>query len=406
MTASAERGSVSTALDQQRNATGVVNAITAQQIARSPDSDAAAAVQRVSGVTVQDGRYVSVRGLGERYTTDVAQRRARFRARSRSGRSSRSTSSRRAPRRRSPPARRSRPTSRATSAARRSTSARASSRPSGRSASRDGGQHRRRMGGRVGPGATPASSGSACRPRPRGARDVHAPGPGDANLTAERRREPDGDSLRNAWRRRKRRPRPTDRSAPPRAAPTRCSVSAWATSLRHLLHGQEARGRVPPRRWRAPPGIVVDRGTTAPRATTVLLGGIAELQHVARRPHAHFPQQHIQPLRGSFGRALEHGTGENLGLELEIHRLGYVERSVRSTQRRRRAPAERHHARLVADQRPSRARTSPTGPRSSSPSARCRHGPAAPARVAWHQQRSRRAHVRRPRGDERRGARR
>src|SRR5262249_1522512 len=30
---------------------------------------AAQAVQRVSGVTVQDGRYVFVRGLGERYTT-------------------------------------------------------------------------------------------------------------------------------------------------------------------------------------------------------------------------------------------------------------------------------------------------------------------------------------------------
>jgi hypothetical protein len=69
VTASAERGSVGAVLDQQRSATGVVSAISAQQIARSPDADAAAAVQRVSGVTVQDGRYVFVRGLGERYTT-------------------------------------------------------------------------------------------------------------------------------------------------------------------------------------------------------------------------------------------------------------------------------------------------------------------------------------------------
>ena len=36
---------------------------------KSPDSDAGQAVQRVSGVTVQDGKYVFVRGLGERYTT-------------------------------------------------------------------------------------------------------------------------------------------------------------------------------------------------------------------------------------------------------------------------------------------------------------------------------------------------
>lgn len=69
VTADAERGSVSAALDAQKNATGVVNAVTSEQIAKSPDSDAAQAVQRVSGVTVQDGKYVFVRGLGERYTT-------------------------------------------------------------------------------------------------------------------------------------------------------------------------------------------------------------------------------------------------------------------------------------------------------------------------------------------------
>lgn len=69
VTASAERGTISEALDQQRTSVGVVNAITAEQIARSPDGDAAQAMQRVSGVTVQDGKYVFVRGLGERYTT-------------------------------------------------------------------------------------------------------------------------------------------------------------------------------------------------------------------------------------------------------------------------------------------------------------------------------------------------
>ena len=69
VTASAERGSVNEALDAQRVATGVVNAITSEQISRSPDSDAAQAVQRVSGVTITGGKYVFVRGLGERYTT-------------------------------------------------------------------------------------------------------------------------------------------------------------------------------------------------------------------------------------------------------------------------------------------------------------------------------------------------
>ena len=69
VSASQERGSVAQALDDQRNSSNVVNSVTAEEISRSPDSDAAQAVQRVSGVTVQDGRYVYVRGLGERYTT-------------------------------------------------------------------------------------------------------------------------------------------------------------------------------------------------------------------------------------------------------------------------------------------------------------------------------------------------
>jgi outer membrane receptor protein involved in Fe transport len=69
VTASAERGTVNEALDAQRVAVGVVSAVTAEQIARSPDGDAAQAVKRVSGVTVQDGKYIFVRGLGERYTT-------------------------------------------------------------------------------------------------------------------------------------------------------------------------------------------------------------------------------------------------------------------------------------------------------------------------------------------------
>jgi len=69
VSAGGRQGSVGRAIDEQRTATGVVNAVSAEQIARSSDSDAAAAVKRVSGVTVRDGKYVFVRGLGERYTT-------------------------------------------------------------------------------------------------------------------------------------------------------------------------------------------------------------------------------------------------------------------------------------------------------------------------------------------------
>lgn len=69
VSAAAERGTINETLDQQRTSSNVVNAITREQIARSPDGDAAQALQRVSGVTVQDGKYIFVRGLGERYTT-------------------------------------------------------------------------------------------------------------------------------------------------------------------------------------------------------------------------------------------------------------------------------------------------------------------------------------------------
>ena len=69
VSAASERGTVSRALEEQRNAVNIVNSVSAEQIAKSPDSDAGQAIQRVSGVTVQDGKYVFVRGLGERYTT-------------------------------------------------------------------------------------------------------------------------------------------------------------------------------------------------------------------------------------------------------------------------------------------------------------------------------------------------
>ena len=69
VSAERERGTVSRSLDAQRTALGVTSAVSAEQMSRSPDSDAADAVRRVSGVTVEGGKYISVRGMGERYTT-------------------------------------------------------------------------------------------------------------------------------------------------------------------------------------------------------------------------------------------------------------------------------------------------------------------------------------------------
>jgi hypothetical protein len=52
----------------QQAAPGVSDGISAQTIAKSPDSDAGEAVKRVTGITLFDGKFLVVRGLGERYS--------------------------------------------------------------------------------------------------------------------------------------------------------------------------------------------------------------------------------------------------------------------------------------------------------------------------------------------------
>ena len=47
----------------------IVNGITAQQISKSQDKDAAEVIRRVPGITITDGRFVVVRGLIERYNS-------------------------------------------------------------------------------------------------------------------------------------------------------------------------------------------------------------------------------------------------------------------------------------------------------------------------------------------------
>ncbi len=57
------------ALMQERQQAATVNdVIGAEQMSKAGDSDAAGALKRVTGVTVVDGKYIYVRGLGERYS--------------------------------------------------------------------------------------------------------------------------------------------------------------------------------------------------------------------------------------------------------------------------------------------------------------------------------------------------
>ena len=67
--ATVERGTVNEALNAQKNSVNAVNAITAEQIAKSPDGDAAQATQRVSGVTMAEGKFAQLRGTSERMAT-------------------------------------------------------------------------------------------------------------------------------------------------------------------------------------------------------------------------------------------------------------------------------------------------------------------------------------------------
>lgn len=68
VSAQAERGNTVALLSERRRAGSVVDAIGSEQISRSPDGDAAAVLQRVPGLSVVDGKYAYVRGLGDRYS--------------------------------------------------------------------------------------------------------------------------------------------------------------------------------------------------------------------------------------------------------------------------------------------------------------------------------------------------
>jgi TonB-dependent receptor len=56
-------------LKARQNALSISDAISAEDISRGGQSDAAGAMSRVTGASVVDGKYVFIRGLGERYSS-------------------------------------------------------------------------------------------------------------------------------------------------------------------------------------------------------------------------------------------------------------------------------------------------------------------------------------------------
>ena len=68
VTAAQVRNTEAALLTIQKKSPNLINGISSQTFKKIGDSDAADAVKRVTGVSVEGGKYVYVRGLGDRYT--------------------------------------------------------------------------------------------------------------------------------------------------------------------------------------------------------------------------------------------------------------------------------------------------------------------------------------------------
>ncbi len=64
-------GSVAGLLDDRKEGSTVADVLGADEMSRAGDSDAASALSRVTGLTVVGGKYVYVRGLGDRYSSSL-----------------------------------------------------------------------------------------------------------------------------------------------------------------------------------------------------------------------------------------------------------------------------------------------------------------------------------------------
>ena len=71
VSAEAVRNTETALLTIKRKSATVIDGISASSFRKIGDSDAAASMQRVPGVSVEGGKYVYVRGLGDRYTKTV-----------------------------------------------------------------------------------------------------------------------------------------------------------------------------------------------------------------------------------------------------------------------------------------------------------------------------------------------
>ncbi|HSW60524.1 MAG TPA: TonB-dependent receptor [bacterium] len=65
------QGGIASLMEERRESSAVSDVIGAEQMSKSGDSNAASALKRVTGLTVVGGKYVYVRGMGERYSSTL-----------------------------------------------------------------------------------------------------------------------------------------------------------------------------------------------------------------------------------------------------------------------------------------------------------------------------------------------
>ncbi|MBN2340169.1 MAG: TonB-dependent receptor [Deltaproteobacteria bacterium] len=71
VTAPRIEGGTASLMEERKESTAVEDVIGAEQMSKTGDSNAASALKRVTGITVVGGKYVYVRGLGERYSSTL-----------------------------------------------------------------------------------------------------------------------------------------------------------------------------------------------------------------------------------------------------------------------------------------------------------------------------------------------
>lgn len=69
VTAPSLEGGILAVLAEKQNSSGVAEVVSAEEFSKSGDSNAASALSRVTGLTLVDGKYIYVRGMGDRYSS-------------------------------------------------------------------------------------------------------------------------------------------------------------------------------------------------------------------------------------------------------------------------------------------------------------------------------------------------